>query len=56
MGVLTHILIDLVKKVEPVEKAKGQGALATPLILFSDGEVLFPMGTRGILLQEKHKS
>lgn len=27
--------------------AKGQEVLATPLILFSDGEALFPVGTRG---------
>lgn len=26
---LTHILIDLVKEVEPVERAKGQKAMAT---------------------------
>lgn len=55
-GVLTHIPVDLMEEEKPVQRAKGQKALATPLTLFSAGGALFLVGTRGILPQKKNKN
>lgn len=54
-GVLTHIPVDLMEEEKPVQRAKGQKALATPLTLFSAGGALFLVGTRGILPQGEKK-